>query len=261
MKIETYSLWENVPGTYDVVPDITAYIPDEKKSDSAVVIFPGGGYAGLCDYEGDEYARFYAENGYTAFVVKYRVTPNYFPLPLLDARRGIRFVRYNADKFGINKSKIAVMGSSAGGHLAALSSTYYEGIDFEGTDEIDKENFIPNAQILCYPVIRLLGKGVGHIGSGKNLLGIELADMGEELSPDLIASEKTPQAFIWHTSDDDCVDVRNSLYYAAKLHELGIKCECHIFPSGRHGLGLCQDSPHVAQWKSLLLNWLKHIEF
>jgi len=261
MKIENFTLWENVPGTYDTVPDITAYIPDEKKSDSAIIIFPGGGYGILCDYEGDSYARFLADAGYTSFVVKYRLTPHHFPLPLLDARRGIRFVRYNAEKFGIDKNKIAVMGSSAGGHLAALSSTYFKHIEFEGIDEIDNEEFIPNAQILCYPVIRLIGEEIAHLGSGKNLLGDNHAEMGEELSPDLIASTKTPQAFIWHTNDDDCVDVRNSLYYSAKLHALGINNECHIFPNGPHGLALSQDNQHVAQWKSLLFNWLKYIEF
>ena len=153
------------------------------------------------------------------------------------------------------------MGSSAGGHLAALTSTYFENVNIQEDDEINKENYIPNAQILCYPVIRLLGKGFGHIGSGKNLLSENLPDLAEELTPEFIASGKTPPAFIWHTSDDDCVDVRNSLYYSAKLHELGILNECHIFPSGNHGLGLAENSPHNAQWSGLLLNWLKYIGF
>lgn len=261
MKTEKFTLWDNIPGTYDSVPEIVAYIPENKKTDSAVIIFPGGGYGMLCDYEGADYAKFLAENGITAFVTYYRVTPHHFPLPLLDARRSVRFVRHNAEKFGISKDKIAVMGSSAGGHLAALTSTYFKPIDFEGADEIDSEDFIPNAQILCYPVIRLLGKGIAHLGSGNSLLGNMHAEMGEELSPDLIASEKTPKAFIWHTNDDNCVDVRNSLYYAAKLHELGIDTECHIFPNGRHGLALCGDTPYVARWTEMLLAWLSYIGF
>ncbi|MBE7016204.1 MAG: alpha/beta hydrolase [Ruminococcaceae bacterium] len=261
MKIESYNLWENAPGSYDAVPEITAFIPDEQKSDCAVIIFPGGGYGVLCQYEGEDYAKFFNENGITAFVVTYRLTPHHFPLQLIDARRSVRFVRHHAEKFGINKDKIAVMGSSAGGHLAALVSTYRGTTEFENIDEIDKEDYLPNAQILCYPVIRLLGKGIANIGSGKSLLGEELPDLGEELSPDLIADSKTPVAFIWHTSDDDCVDVRNSLYYASKLHELGIPSECHIFPHGRHGLALCNDSPYVAKWKTLMMDWLSYIGF
>lgn len=261
MKTERYNLWENAPGDYDAVPEITAFIPDDKKSDCAIVIFPGGGYGALCDYEGGDYARFFNEQGITAFVVTYRLAPHHFPLQLLDARRSVRFVRHNAEKFGIDKNKIAVMGSSAGGHLAALVSTYRGTTEFESFDEIDREDYIPNAQILCYPVIRLFGKGLGHIGSGKNLLGEALPDMGEELSADVIADSKTPTAFIWHTSDDDCVDVRNSLYYSARLHELGIQNECHIFPHGRHGLALCSDSPYVSKWKGLMLDWLSYIGF
>lgn len=261
MKIKQFNLWENTPGSYDQAPTITAYIPEEKQTDSAIVIFPGGGYACLADYEGDGYARFLVEHGITSFVVTYRVSPHRFPLPLLDARRSVRFVRHFAEKYGIDKNKIAVMGSSAGGHLASLVSTYYENIDFEGADEIDKEDFIPNAQILCYPVIRLLGKGFGHLGSGYNLLYDKLAELGEELTPELIASDKTPVAFMWHTSNDEVVDVRNTLYYSAKLHELGIQNECHIFPSGNHGLGIAADSPHNSQWTRLLLNWLTYIGF
>lgn len=261
MQVRTYDLWENIPGGYDIKPDITAYIPDNKKSDSAVVILPGGGYAGLCDYEGDGYARFFAENGICAFVVRYRLAPHRFPLQLLDARRAVSFVRYNADKFGIDKNKVAIMGSSAGAHLAALCSTYHAPIDLDNADEIDNEDFIPNAQILCYPVIRLYGNEFAHFGSGENLLGENLAKLGEELSPDLIANEKAPKAFIWHTMDDEIVDVRNSLYYAARLREVSVSAECHIFPNGRHGLALSGEVPHTAKWSSLLLDWLSYIGF
>ena len=74
-----------------------------------------------------------------------------------------------------------VMGSSAGGHLAALISTYYEPIPFEHMDAIDEQSAKPNGQILCYPVIKLLGKEITHLDSGKNLLGERQAELGEKL--------------------------------------------------------------------------------
>ena len=132
----------------------------------AIVICPGGAYRLRVAHEGKNYAEFLTEHGYTSFVLDYRVAPHKFPLPLLDARRAIRFVRFYADKYGIDKNKIAIMGSSAGRHLAAMTATYYEPIEFENIDEIDKEDFIPNAQILCYPVIKLLGKGKAHKKTG-----------------------------------------------------------------------------------------------
>lgn len=266
MNKEIMNLWKTVPGEYEEQPKITAYVPDEKKSDCAVVILPGGAYIMRAPHEGEGYAKYFFENGITAFVVDYRVAPHKFPLPLLDARRGVKFARYYAEKYGINKNKVAIMGSSAGGHLAALTSTYYENIECESNDEIDKEDFIPNAQILCYPVIKLLGKGIGHLGSGANLLGDKQAELGEELSPDNIVSKRTPQAFIWHTMADDCVNVINSLDYAKSLRLNNIGAEIHIFPDGHHGLGLADSGEnkvlrHVSKWAPLMIDWLKYIGF
>ena len=257
MKIEKENLWENTPGKCEETPCITAYIPEVKKSNGAIVILPGGGYEVRAPHEGEEYAKFFAENGITAFVCDYRVSPHRFPLPLLDSRRAMRFVRHNAEKYALDKEQIYIMGSSAGGHLAALTCTYKSEIEFEGIDETDKESYMPNGQILCYPVIGLLGKERGHIGSGKNLLGDELADYGDELSPYLIAEEGTPKAFIWHTFADDGVNVINSLEYAEKLRKINTPAEMHIFQNGGHGLGLAENDCHIAQWKKLLINWLK----
>ncbi len=266
------NLWGIIPGLCEETPQITAYIPDNKKGNGAVIIFSGGGYGARAAHEGEGYARFIAENGITAFVVAYRVSPHRFPLPLLDARRAIKFVRYHSEKYGIDKDKIAVMGSSAGGHLTALVSTYFDDVDCDvKQDEIEKEDFIPNAQILCYPVIRLLGKEIGHFGSGANLLGEKHATLGVDLQPDMIVSEKTPPAFIWHTAEDSGVSVLNSYEYAKALKRNGIPAEVHIFPNGPHGMGLCDKEmlsyldekmlDHTGQWSNLLINWLKYIGF
>ncbi len=261
MKTEKIYLWDEVPGMCEETPYMTAYIPDEKKSNGAVVIFPGGGYGMRAPHEGKGYAEFLARFGITSFVCEYRVYPHRFPLPLLDARRSVRYVRHNADKYGLDKNMIFVMGSSAGGHLAAMTSTYTQPIDFENIDEIDNEDYRPNGQILCYPVIKLLGKGISNLGSGANLLGDKQAEMGEELSPDLIADENTPRAFIWHTFDDSAVNVINSLDYAKTLRNKNVEVEMHIYPHGSHGLGLAEDTPHVKDWSSELIKWFKYIEF
>lgn len=264
MKTEINDLWNKNSEIYDENVKITTYFPENKKSNIGIVIFPGGGYAGRAEYEGKDYAEFLANNGYVAFVVDYRVTPNKFPIPLYDARRAIKTVRYNSKKYGIDKNKIAVMGSSAGGHLAALVSTYFEALKLENTDEIDRERFIPDFQILCYPVISLFGKGITHYGSGKNLLGESYPEMCEELSPHLTVSDKTPPAFIWHTFFDEIVNVKNSLMYAESLKNYEIKTELHIFPDGFHGMGLATGedtvSHHVAQWQNLLLKWLEYMK-
>ena len=117
-------------------------------------------------------------------------------------------------------------------------------------------NPIPNATILCYAVCHMPDEtGVAHVGSFQSLLG-DRTDY-EKFSNDLNVSDTTPPAFLWHTSNDDCVNVINSYLYAKALREHHIPHELHVFPEGYHGLGLAQDNPHVAQWSGLLKNWLK----
>ena len=246
-----FTLWEQ-EGTTKIV----WHQPKEKKTDACVIVFPGGGYGCLCDYEGKDYAQWLNTLGITAFVVYYSVAPKHFPDPLLDARRAVRFVRANAEKFGVAPDKVAVMGSSAGGHLCALTSTYTAPIDGEGGGTVDKYEFLPNAQILCYPVISS-DESVFHGGSYHNLL----ADRYEEkanFDPELLATENTPPAFVWHTAEDGLVPVANSCRYVARLAQLGVYSELHVFPYGAHGraLALLPEEKHTSQWKGLLVNWL-----
>ena len=259
--VESNALWQSAPDG----PRITAYIPQNQTHDCAIVILPGGAYYLRAEHEGKGYAEFLAEHGILSFVVDYRCLTDKFPIPLADARRGVQFVRYHAARYGIDANKIAIMGSSAGGHLAALTCTYQQEIPPQFPDEIDGVSFRPDAQILCYPVIKLFGKGITHINSGRNLLGDRYAELAEDLSPDLIATSDVPQTFIWHTFEDEAVNVINSLDYARSLRFCKVPVEMHIFPHGYHGLGLAEGDDkvnrHVAQWNNMLLTWLQYINF
>ena len=261
MSQKIIQLWDTTPPDYKEgeIPKLTYFPAAIKRGRGAVLIFAGGGYSMRCDYEGSGYAHFINAQGLDAFVLDYRVAPARFPSPLLDARRAMRIIRSNAEFFGINPQKIAVMGSSAGGHLAALISTYRGIIAGEGYDELDKLDPTPNAQILCYPV-------TAHENNPKsyqNLLGESFEAKHDMVDPVKIADTNTPVAFIWHTANDSAVSVKGSYTYAAKLKELGIPTEMHIYPDGPHGLALCDDaergalSPHVATWKRLLVSWLE----
>lgn len=245
---QRFKLWNNS----DI--EISYFRALHRATDAAAVIFPGGGYGGHAAYEGEGYAQLLNTFGMDAFVINYRVSPNRFPLPLLDARRAVRFVRSKAAEFGIAKNKILVMGSSAGGHLAALASTYLDTIEGEGVDEIDNEDFLPNGQILCYPVISS-DETIYHEGSFKNLLGERFCER-EKFSTERLVCNSTPRAFIWHTSDDACVNVENSYRYASSLAKHGIPHELHVFQHGGHGQGLCEHNPHTAQWTQVLRKWL-----
>lgn len=258
--MERIELWKETPGHCEETPYLDIYIPENKQSDAAVLIFPGGGYIRRANHERENYAKFLNTHGITAFIAGYRVYPHFFPLPLLDARRCMRYIRANADKFGIDKNKIAAMGSSAGGHLTALLSTYKKPIDFEGMDEIDKEDYMPNVQILCYPVIEQPGdEEFTHVQSHMNLFGKRDPQLETETNPAKNVCETTPEAFIFHTNADPGVSVINSYIYGTALRKNNIDVEMHVFPDGGHGLGLAPDHPHTAQWSSLLLNWFRRL--
>lgn len=238
---------------------LIAYLPEIGSSDTAVIIFPGGGYTDLAEHEGEGYATVLNEWGITAFVSQYRVSPHTFPAPLEDARNAVRYVRTHAAEYGIDPQKIVVIGSSAGGHLAALLSTYTGVLEGE-TDTFS--DYRPNAQVLCYPVIcSPQSGGICHASSYKYLLGTTNPEDCLAYDPSLLVTEQTPPAFIWHTAEDQSVNVINSYTYATALRKNGVSTELHVFPRGWHGLGMRDDYPHVKQWVSLFKNWLEYMKF
>ncbi len=252
--MNTYPLWsDKAPGAETEVPRIDHYSPENKRGDAAVLIFPGGAYSMRAPYEGGDCALFINSLGLEAFVVHYRVKPAMFPDPFLDARRAVRFVRANAERFEIDPDKILVLGFSAGGHLAAITATYKEPLAGEGVDELDGVSAMPNGQILCYPVISA-DDAIIEKYSFTCLLGERYSERAAYDAASLVDAD-TPRAFIWHTSEDELVDVENSYRYATALGRHRIPTELHVFPFGRHGLGLAEDTPHVARWKELLKNW------
>lgn len=249
-----------IPARHEQMPTLTYYPAKARRSDAAIVIFPGGAYAFRANHEGEGYALMLNGMGVDAFVCDYRVSPNNFPAPLLDARRAIRTVRECAPTLGIDPQKIAVMGSSAGGHLAALSSTYKAPLAEEKTDDTDNISARPDLQILCYPVI-FSDPLIAHLGSYHNLTGTEDDALFRTLDPGLLVDDQTPPAFMWHTAEDCSVPVANTLRYAELLTARHIPCEIHIFPHGSHGLGCAENIPHVAQWTKLLENFLGDISW
>lgn len=236
----------------DTLPYMDYYRAEKKESDSTVVIFPGGGYSYHATYEGEDYALYLNSLGIDAFVLYYRCAPNEHPAPLLDARQSIRYIRKNAKRFGIDPERIAVMGSSAGGHLAALVSTAGYEIPCEADMELSDVPAVPNLQILCYPVT----DKDSHLGSFMRIVPSLDEELVKSVTPTELVSESTPPAFIWHTAEDKAVNPSSTLKYAIRLQELGVPYELHIFPYGPHGLALAdKDSrlmPHVQSWAELL---------
>lgn len=254
-------LWNNEIPFYnneaDTPNELTLYLLETDKPLPCIVIFPGGAYKGRAAHEGVDIAKFFNTKGFHAAVVEYRVTPNYHPAPLADAQRAVRIVRANADEWQVDPNRIVTCGFSAGGHLCASNLLLPDAYsDTYSSDEVDRVDCHPNGAILCYPVI-FITEEIGHVGSGKNLLGERYEEEKDVFSLAQYITEKTPPVFLWHTSEDASVNVKNSLVFGEHLRDCGIPFELHVFPKGKHGLGLAPQYPDVSKWAELAADWIK----
>jgi acetyl esterase/lipase len=241
-------------------PTLSPFLVPRGGSRSAIIICPGGGYHHLANHEGEPIAKWLNNQGISAFVLNYRVSPFRHPVPLADIQRAIRFVRYHSAEWNLDPQKIGVLGFSAGGHLAASASTLINFRSYEPSDRIDQESCRPDLAILCYPVISLLEHY--HEGSVYNLLGNHPMDeLRALMSNERNVSKATPPTFLWHTADDASVPVENSMLYAQALSKWNVPFELHIFPNGRHGLGLAEENPIVSKWTDLCTSWLANQDF
>jgi acetyl esterase/lipase len=262
---QTKLLWPNgAPGAQGAAeedkPTLTVYQPNGKHtSATAVVVFPGGGYAHLAmNHEGRQIANWLNSYGIVAFVLKYRLGPRYHhPIELGDAQRAIRMVRAGAQQYGIDPAHIGVWGFSAGGHLASSVGTHFEPVNADSKDPIDSVSSRPDFLILSYPVISFTTPYT-HKGSRQSLLGDQPdPQLAENLSNELRVTPQTPPTFLFHTTADATVPVENSILFYMALRKAGVPAEMHIFQNGPHGVGLGNTDPALAQWPLALANWLR----
>lgn len=236
----------------------------------AVLICPGGGYTMTADREAEVVALRYAAQGIHAFVLYYSVAPDTWPTALLEVAESVAIIRENAAQWSIDPNKIVVEGFSAGGHLTQSLGCFWNRefvLEPLGRGE---EEVRPNGLILCYPVISS-NAAIYHGGSFRNLLG-DLPNREELLALTSLEKQMGPQnppTFLWHTAADASVPVENSLVVAARLQELRIPFELHIFPQGPHGLSLSNELtadgpqmlvPEVQPWMELSIVWLKGLQ-
>ena len=247
------------------IPTLTLYLPaGTNVTGAAMVICPGGGYAHLAPHEGRDYALWLNQHGIICFVLKYRLGSSgyHHPAMLHDAARAVRWVRAHADEFQIDSHRIGIMGSSAGGHLAATLMTHFDLGNASATDAVERESSRPDLGILCYAVVSL-GE-FAHQGSRENLLGKNPApELVQDLSNELQVTPRTPPCFLWTTFEDKTVPLENTLMFAAALRRNSVPFDLHIYEKGGHGMGLHDKPPfsHPHLWANDCLFWLKEKKF
>lgn len=228
-----------------------------------ILIFPGGGYAFTADREAEPIALRFLALGYQACVLRYSVRPSdeqpaLGDRPLREAAAALRYIRENAEDWGVYSDRITVCGFSAGGHLAASIGTLWH-----------DEHRIPDAGEACKPNGMILSYAVcsadvrkTHRGSIANLTG-DPEPCPQDVDYDLpkLVDEKTVPAFLWHTAEDDCVPVENAFFMARAMHKAGRPYALHIYTHGWHGLSLADAEvgggpEEVRSWLSLAHDWL-----
>jgi predicted esterase len=215
-------------------PALTIHLPKaELANGTAVVINPGGGFSKLAsDSEGLHVAQWLNSFGVAAFVVRYRLRPNYEPsVALLDAKRALRYVRDSAEKFGIDPGRIGVMGFSAGGHLAAAVAIGSDEGNPTASDPIDRVGSRPDFSVLLYPAVP------------------------EELIE--FVSPSSPATFYALTHEDRSVSPKQALPLYEALLDNGVQAEMYILGRGAYGTGMVLGDLGLGQWPALLSQWLR----
>ncbi|MCR5695356.1 MAG: prolyl oligopeptidase family serine peptidase [Marinilabiliaceae bacterium] len=241
-----YNLWRYLtPTKYTLKSGATlmVYRATQEKVDKALVICPGGGYRFLAsEHEGTQPAHWLSENGLTTAVLLYHMPQGNSQVPLNDAREALQFMRDHANEWG-GYTKVGIMGSSAGGHLASTAATHLT------TDA-------PDFHILLYPVITM-DMANTHKGSRINLLGENPTDeQVAAFSNQLRVTPQTSRAFIFFSTNDGLVPPINAMSYAEALIKNGVSATIHAYPVGGHGWGFSDGFYYKKEWQSEMLRWL-----
>ncbi|MCS3868300.1 acetyl esterase/lipase [Chryseobacterium ginsenosidimutans] len=237
--------------------------PKEDRKQMAVIVIPGGGYYKLTyDQGGFQNAKWLNTLGISAFVLNYRlpISPDVKQrelAPLQDIQAAIKYIRKNAAQWGISPDQIGVLGTSAGGHLAAMASNITTDYT-ELKGDWASVSTVPNFAILVSPVIDL-GE-FAHVGSRNSLLGENASpEKIKEYSMQNRVTEKTPPTILLHAQNDKTVPVMNSILYYQEMIKNKVKGAMFIFPEGEHRIGVINKSELTDNWKKLCADWLKTI--
>ena len=231
-------------------PSIRVYLPEKDKANGkAILVIPGGGYRMLSNsQEGHLWAAELVPQGIATIVLSYRMPNGHKEVPMSDATEAMRLIRANAEKWNIDATKVGVMGSSAGGHLASTIATH--------NDEATRPNF----QILFYPVISM-DKSITHMDSHNCFVGENATEEQErEYSNHLQVTAQTPPAILLLSDDDFLVPPANSAEYYLALKKAKVKASMHVYPSGGHGWGCGNFFRYKKEMMQDLKIWLDQLK-
>ncbi|WP_149914643.1 alpha/beta hydrolase [Sphingobacterium cavernae] len=266
---EQISLYAEIPNTKDTAnieknkPELYAYIPKEIKHTKVFLIFPGGGYSHhAMDHEGHQVANRLNQQGYCAFVLKYRLPSAKQQIdkriaPIQDAQRALVIIKDRLKEIKLENPKVGVLGFSAGGHLASTLSTHFY-MDYH-QKKLTAKDLRPDFSVLVYPVISM-EDGVTHNGSKTNLIGPNFTtDDVRRFSNEKNINASIPPTFLVHAKDDKAVPIENSLRYQRELDRYNIPNYLFSYEKGGHGFGM-NNKQEPSDWFDVMIKWIDNIK-
>ena len=267
----TIYLWRNVKG----MEKQSSVMFMHKASDTAphtrtaVIVCPGGSYHHLgLKSEGTTTATWFAKNGVTAFVLKYRTAESLYhhPAMLQDIQRAIQLVRENAEDWDIDPNKVGVIGFSAGGHLVTMAGEFWQTHDEIAKLAIQTNvSLRPDFVISVYPVVSMQDD-IAHRWSRNSLLGKGAKNQTQarkdEFSMELNVPADMPPTYVVVCDDDPVVIPENSLRLYDALQSAGIPSKLARYPWGKHGFGM-KDNDFMKEfhYNQPLKEWLVELGF
>lgn len=230
----------------------------------AILVIPGGGYSEVCAVkEGEPIAMAFLSQGYNAFVLNYSVRRRKcFPAQLIEASLAMKHIKDHASEYQIDPEKVFVVGFSAGGHLAGSLGVMWDRKEIYEATGMPYGYNKPAGMMLIYPVVSS-DPQYGHLPSFYNLLGSNTPEESKLMECSLennVTANSVPM-FLVHSSNDQIVDVRNSLCIANKYRENGLLFEMHVYPDAPHGfaLGNAITKCGVEKWENAsIAKWVEH---
>ncbi|MEN4759950.1 alpha/beta hydrolase [Chryseobacterium sp. C39-AII1] len=226
---------------------------------TAILVISGGGYAHIeLGKESNPTANWLQSEGITAFELIYRLPQEGWKtnnVPFEDAQRAMRLIRSMANKYGFDQNKVGILGFSAGGHLAGITSTLFDKKFYKPVDAVDSLSSKPNFVGLIYPVISMLPPN-NKTHSYKCILGNNPTTAQQtNFSVEKQVTTDTPPTFLAQAFDDPISPVDNSFLMEDALRKAKVPVEMHIFQDGGHGWGLGKQGTTVSSWPNLFKNW------
>ena len=265
-SIANYPMEELIYGRKDGIALTMLHLKPKTKSNGKSIVWVIAG-SWFSSYQQAERtirpSSMFLDKGFTVFLVILGSQPRYaIPDEIEDAKRAIRYIRYNANKLQVNPNRLGITGGSAGGHLSLAVAMADEKIDSSSQDPIDRVSSKVQAAAVLYPPTDCLNWGapganminMGELLKGSGVFGAfdfrlwnnktrtfdfvtdtsTRNKLGRNISPIYAISSDDPPVFIIHGDADKTVPLQQSETFIARLKEVGVENKFIIKKGGVH---------------------------